>query len=221
VQKKIYNPNHQEDKMIKLKKITFVMAILAALALMGETASANLITNGGFEDTVQANGTWAIYTSLPSWESGIYGIELRNNVAGVAYEGNNFIELDTTHNSLAYQNILTGVGQQYALTFAYSPREGVAGASNGIEVYWDSLLVGSFTGTGSNSGNTWEIKNLILTSNGTTSRLEFRATGTDDSYGGSLDAVSLEARRVPEPATMLFLSIGLVGLAVARRSFKN
>lgn len=184
-------------------------------------AQANMITNGSFEATTQANGTWAIYTNLPSWTGGDYGIELRNNVAGAAYDGVNYIELDTTQNSLAYQNITTEVGQQYELSFAYSPREQVLANSNGIDVFWNDAPVGSFTGNGSNIGNLWVLENLIVTGIGTTSKLEFRAVGISNSYGGSLDAVSLVAKSVPEPATMLLLGLGLMGLAGLRRKVQK
>lgn len=207
--------------MIKVQKLSFLIAILAVIALVAGTASANLISNWSFEETIQANGTWANYANLPSWTGGQYGIELRNNVAGVAYHGVNYVELDTNANSLAYQNIATMAEQQYALSFAYSPRQQVAATSNGIDVYWNSAKIGSFTGAGSNSGNTWDIKNLFVTAIAATSTLEFRAAGTSDSYGGSLDAVSLEVRGVPEPTTMLLLCLGLVGLAGARRKFEN
>jgi hypothetical protein len=204
-----------------MKRITACLIGILVISLVS-VAQANMITNGSFEATTQADGSWNTYNSLPSWLSGDSGIELRNNVAGAAYDGKNYVELDTKQNSFAYQDIVTAAGQQYALSFAYSPRENVAAESNGIDVYWNGALVGSFTGAGSNSGNSWVLENLIVTGGSeTTSKLEFRAVGFSDSYGGSLDAVSLDVKSVPEPASLMLLGLGLVGLAGARRKFKK
>jgi hypothetical protein len=179
-------------------------------------ANANLLTNGSFESETQASGTWSIYPNLTGWTGGPGGIELRNNVAGAAYDGVNYVELDTTTNSLAYQGV-TGVGS-YVLSFAYSAREGVSAASNGIEVFWNGLSQGVFTGSGiGQSGNNWEIKTLNLTGIGSNT-LSFNAVGTSDSYGGSLDAVSLTAA-IPEPGTyaLMLAGLGAIGFIARRR----
>lgn len=196
-------------------------AACAALFTSGTAfAATELIVNGSFEANTQANGTWDIYPSLTGWTGGDYGIELRNNVAGTAYEGSNFVELDTTHNSLMYQKIDTVAGQAYTLSFAYSPRPGVTKDSNGIKVLWNGTEVAVEKANGvHNTVNDWNVYTFtVIGGDKNKSKLEFKAVGDSDSFGGSLDAVSLTSA-VPEPGTyaMLMLGLGLVGL-VGRRN---
>lgn len=107
---------------------------MLALALLPTLANANLVVNGSFEADAQAAGTWNIYDNLTGWTGGRLGVELRNNVAGFPR-----CELCRTGYhwySLIYQFITTSAGTWYDLAFDYSPREGVAEASNQIKVWW-------------------------------------------------------------------------------------
>jgi hypothetical protein len=208
---------------VKFAKYLGVAAIVFGAAT---SAHANSVINGSFEADIQAAGTWNIYSNLTGWTGGPYGIELRNNVAGTAYDGVNFIELDTTHNSAATQGISTTLGQLYNLSFAYAPRVGVPASSNGIEVFWDNVSLGTYTGDG-NVSSAWTVFTLLVAGTGLDS-LKFAAVGTDDSYGGSLDFVSLnaappaETSATPLPAALpLFASgLGALGLVGWRRKRK-
>jgi hypothetical protein len=82
---------------IRMRKL--ILAAVLAAPLFAHADVINLVSNGGFEATDQGNGSWNIYSNLPGWDGGVAGIELRNNVAGTAFEGKNFVELDTTRNS--------------------------------------------------------------------------------------------------------------------------
>lgn len=193
----------------------FIAAALLAAPLM---ASANMVVNGSFEADAQAAGTWGIYPNLTGWTGGQFGIELRNNVAGAAYDGVNFVELDTTHNSLMNQSIGTSLGEMYEVSFAYSGRPGVSAASNGIEVFWNGLSQGVFAVAGAPSGHLWNVYTLNVTGAAGSSSLMFRAVGVDDSYGGSLDAVSVTTA-VPEPETyaLMLAGLGAIGFVARRR----
>jgi Protein of unknown function (DUF642)/PEP-CTERM motif len=203
--------------MRKINLSRWMATALLASPLLA-SASTNLITNGSFEANAQANSTWNIYSNLNGWSGGRAGIELRNNVAGSAHEGQNYVELDTTANSSISQSFNTLLGQTYALSFAYSPREHVAASSNGIQVFWNGADLGTFTGLTAASGNVWQVETLNVFGTGGLTTLSFQAVGRSDSYGGSLDSVRVTTA-IPEPETyaLMVAGLGLMGLVARRR----
>ncbi|MDP3088170.1 MAG: PEP-CTERM sorting domain-containing protein [Methylotenera sp.] len=187
-----------------MKKIALILT-LTSLPLL---ANANLVTNGSFEADVQANGTWGIYNNLTGW-TGASEVELRNNVAGIASEGVNFVELDTKSNNSIFQMISTTVGDAYDLSFDYSPRMGVSSQSNRIQAFWNGSLLTQVTGSGiGKTGNNWYTLSFSVLGTGN-DKLTFSAAGISDSFGGSLDNVSLVSL-VPEPGIWSSLSAGLM-----------
>jgi len=199
-----------------MKKLLLATALAASFS--AAHAGPNLVVDGSFEDQAQGAGTWSVYNAINGWStvSGS-GIEVRNNVAGTAFDGVNFVELDSNNNSAMAQTIATTVGGQYLLSFAYSARPGVNAASNPIEVLWNGASIATVTANGSNlSNNDWHVFSYAVTGTGS-DKLTFRASGVNDSYGGSLDAVAVVA--VPEPSTyaMMFLGLGLMGATLSRR----
>ena len=195
-------------------------AACLALAAFGTQASANLVQNGSFESNALPSGSWSIYSNLVGWTGGPDQIELRNNIAGTAQDGNNFVELDTNRNSSIYQDIFgTGLVN---LSFFYSARPGVAAGSNGLTVQFGSFADSVLETVAGGPVHNWmqyTLNNFQLNASGIT-RLSFSATGLSDSLGGSLDNVSVSPVPEIETYAMLLAGLGLLGVTSRRRRNK-
>ena len=191
----------------------FIVSMLFAVS----ANAANLVVNGSFEDPDIATGTWSVHNAISGWSTTGAGVEIRDNVVGTAYDGQQFAELDShgavNTNSSISQTISTALGQSYLLSFAYSPRINQPANTNGIEVFWNNVLLDSVTAIGGSTHN-WTVFEHIVTGTGTDT-LKFSATGLDDSLGGSLDAVSVNA--VPIPAAAFLFAPALLGFLGLRR----
>ncbi|MDG4548726.1 MAG: Ig-like domain-containing protein, partial [Rickettsiales bacterium] len=162
--------------------------------------SNNLIINGSFEaDNVSDhNGAWEVYPNgITGWQTDIgAGIEIQTgNTGGIgATDGNQKVELDSHFaddtNSNMYQDVdVSNANDELLLQFDYSARNyGDTAASSVIEVYWDGELLDTITAAASG----WKTYSYNVSTVGKdTARLEFRADGTDDTYGGLIDNVKL------------------------------
>ncbi|RKZ83129.1 MAG: hypothetical protein DRQ39_09890 [Gammaproteobacteria bacterium] len=200
----------------------------ALFALSTQVNAANLVLNGSFEEpVVTTQKGWDVYTTGEpnlGWSTIGAGVEIRrNNVVGSAYLGDQFAELDshggTDTNSSIEQALATVMDQSYLLSFAYSPRINQPESTNGISVFWNGVEIDSVTNSGiGNSDHDWTVFEYIVTGIGN-DILKFTAIGTDDSLGGSLDAVSVSA--VPLPAAAFLFAPALLGFMGLRRRAKN
>ena len=199
------------------------LAMVAVGLLAGPmAANANLIVNGGFEDNPVplAVGSIGLFSSASvGWEGD--NIEIWNQFGGVvAPEGVHHIELNSHPDDGSvfsiYQNFATVVGQTYDVSFFYSARvdsnEQFSFSVGDVAALLNDHVVGSWTQyTGS------FVANSVL------STITFTTfdTGT---VGNFLDGVCVDvasstcsATSVPEPGTLAFFGLGLVGLGFARR----
>lgn len=191
-----------------------IAASLFAAPLFALAAPVNLLNNGSFESTAVASGTWNIFNAIPGWNVGPNGVEIRNNVAGSAFAGNNFVELDTTANSWISQTLNTVMGATYSLSFSYANRPDNQGAaSNGI--LWS---IGGQNGTvGANTVTTWNTFTTTFVGTGAPMTLRFDAAGRSDGYGTSLDNVAVSAVPEPESIALLLAGLGVMGVVLRRR----
>lgn len=190
-----------------------VMSILLVTPIYA-SAAVDLVTNGSFEADFQGNGSWNLYSTLIGW-SGAPDIELRNNVAGSAFDGSNFVELDTNSNSSISQ-LLTGASGLYQLSFWYSARPGTASDTNDLSFTLDgSAPVTVLTGTGGGSDHNWQNYSALFNFDGQ-GLLTFSAAGRSDSLGGSLDMISMTST-IPEPKTVEMILVGFLLLSFTLR----
>ncbi|SEK95962.1 PEP-CTERM protein-sorting domain-containing protein [Roseateles sp. YR242] len=195
-----------------------IAATLFTLPLFALAASDdNLLVNGSFESNVLYSGGWSQFGSIQGWTTGSNGIEIRNNAVGSAIDGSNFAELDTYGNSSISQSFATVAGYTYELSFSYVNRPDNQGASsNGI-----SWSLGSLSGiVGENTSTSWATYTTTFTGTGEVMTLSFAAIGRSDSYGTSLDNVSVSVlSTVPEPHgyALMIAGLGTIGLLSRRR----
>jgi hypothetical protein len=141
--------------------------------------------------------------------------ELHAGVNGwLPQEGSQYAELDTDwygpghpqNNEPAsvkiYQDLPTGAGCEYNLTFYFSPRPGTPAGDNILEVSWDGTLIDSISRAG-NSNTDWTYHAYTLNATGSTTRLEFADGGTANSLGTFLDNVIVEEVSCPEPTKQI------------------
>jgi len=197
-----------------MRRYLLFSALFLSFATLSLHAS-NIVVNGSFELPALSNPSWSLFDSIPGWSlaSGPY-IEVQNHVAGNPYDGNQFVELDSTAESAIFQDLPTLTGVQYYLSFAFSPRPGVPVNSMGVSWNGSSVTTVNATGTGL-LDTSWTVYNFTLTASSTTTRLQFSGLGPSDSLGEYVDAVSVE--QTPEPSSIMLCLGGLLFAAAKYR----
>jgi hypothetical protein len=159
-------------------------------------ARASVLENGSFEQPRLAHGSWVVCEEMTGWATTFGpGIELQNNddLDRPAYEGRQYVELDSHAASGMRQTIALVPGAVYELRFAYAARPGTGIEDNAIEVRFDGRLLDTLHGSGEGrSRNEWSLRRYRVQSAGERAVLEFRYVGASNSLGGYLDDIALE-----------------------------
>ena len=195
-----------------MRRYLLLSVLLLSFATLSLHAS-SIVVNGSFELPALSNGSWSLFTTIPGWSlaSGPY-IEVQNHVAGNPFDGNQFVELDSTAESAIFQDLPTLAGVQYYLSFAFSPRPGVPVNSMGVSWNGSSVTTINADGTGL-LDTSWTVYNFTVTASSTTTRLQFSGLGPSDGLGEYIDAVSVA--QTPEPSSIVLCFGGLL-LAAAK-----
>ncbi|NNU16890.1 hypothetical protein HK107_11230 [Parvularcula sp. ZS-1/3] len=221
-----------------------IAAALAGAALMTASADAAVVFTEGFEGQ-QISSRWRVFDNFGQFMTiDGAGIEIqRSGTVVTAYEGNQYVELDshkgnggdvnaaTSNTSMAaLANLVAGA--QHSVTFAYRPRtnnyndNGIAVSIGNLDtsgaepVFTQSMQIGSVDGRRRDQ-NAWHVVTMNFLAGVGDNAIMFRAFGSDNTLGGFLDDIAIEADltdvNVPLPGAAFLLGTGIALMARSRR----
>jgi PEP-CTERM motif len=209
--------------------VALVLVAPSSAAAQCQTMVGNLILNCSFENDPTVNGAEYPWAHVSNWTnvSAPHGGSFErwtNSFDGFAAKGgNSHIELQVNGPTRIQQSFGTTVGQSYSLDFwsAHRPRD--VGGYSQLDVY----LNGSFLVSTGQMFNPYSWQQVSTTFVGSGSEtLEFRAMGSQLSYGDFLDEVSVvgnvnTSTVVPEPSTFALMGLGFAAVGLAARRKRN
>jgi choice-of-anchor C domain-containing protein len=200
-----------------------ILAIAAFAVLAPMSQAAELITNGGFEDSTFSGAftTYGTGGGLNGWTIESGSVDLINTYWQPA-SGHYSLDLNGNSAGVISQSFATVVGQTYNVSFSMAGNTDGGGAVKVITVGAGGDHSISFDSTGKSHGDMgWTTQSFSFVADSVSSTLRFSGSANNTYYGAALDNISVTAAPVPEPETyaMLVAGLGLLGF-VARRKQK-
>lgn len=213
-------PTKSEQATSTLARMSAHALVAAAMLLAAPLASANLITNGGFDTFVPTIGTGGGWTTTSNDGNGGHRASGGNpggyfiiNDNGRGANGAADPSIEQTLNGLT-------IGETYLVTGDFTNRYGCCGAvgstalSFGVDITPGGLLTQlAYPGT----YPTWFSFSTSFTATQSSHTVRFSAerNGTDVEY--AIDNISVVARSVPEPTSLALAGLALAGLSALRK----
>ena len=190
------------------------VAAIAAVSISTSASAENLVINGSFEEPLVVSPVHAVYrtgTELTGWlyvgpGNGIVHQDSLYPSFSPVHSGNQAVQLEVPLDSLS-QVLPTTIGTTYELTFFLSAHD-----QNGslTRISFGSAI---FDISASNLG--FAAHSLLYTAVAATTTLSFQHVGSTAMYS-YLDTVSVSS--VPEPSSMIMLTLGLLCLGIVRQA---
>ena len=215
-----------------IKKILTAAAIGAAA--LGAQASSNLVANGGFDGTTSSY----VYNAAPTSVTAYYG-SVPTQAGTVADWTGSFVSIasnsgpwgnpssQANFNAATFGGYVAGVQADgvlsqtlaldagtYLLSWSDANRSG-SGSNQSYAVSFDGVTYQSFATA---AGNGWNTESIVFTlGQATTGALSFTGLTSYKNTDATsfIDNVSVSA--VPEPASLLMMAVGTLGLLAWRR----